>query len=119
MLWLALVTGPLATTAVAHPLPNSLVSVRPGFGRITLEVHTPAPDLAIAMQADRPGTVTDVSTVGRYYLRHVALADGVGRAVPLEVIAARLIDATDPDVGRYSEWRVLLGALATAGGHSL
>lgn len=115
MLWLALMTGLLTATAVAHPLPNSLVTVRPGFGRITFEIHTPAPDLAIAMRADRSGTVTDVRTVGRYYLHHVALADGAGRSVPLRVTAAMLIDATDPDVGGYSEWRVSLASPVMSG----
>lgn len=118
MLWLALVTGLLTATAVAHPLPNSLVTVRPGFGRITFEIHTPAPDLAIAMRTDRSVTVINATTVGRYYLRHVALADGVGRPVPLKITAARLIDATDPDVGRYSEWRVFIAAPAMPGGGS-
>lgn len=106
-----------ATAAGAHPLPNSLVTVKPGFGRIAIEIHTPAPDLAIAMRAGHPGSAGDGQAlepiaVGQYYLRHVGIANGGGRRLPLSVTRARRVEATGPEVGRYSEWRVSLVAPA-------
>jgi hypothetical protein len=101
----------LAPVAAGHPLPNSLITLTPGFGAVTIEIDTPADDLAIAMRAELGANVTPApAAVGAYYLRHVALTDATGRAAPLRVDAARLIDAVDADVGRYREWRVTLMA---------
>jgi len=99
--WLMLVAS---TTAGAHPLPNSLVTIKSG----TIEIDTPASDVAIAMRA------ADVApdAVGRYYLRHIAVTTSAGRRVPLSVIRAQRIDTSAPDVGPYSEWHVTLAAPA-------
>lgn len=106
-----------ATAAGAHPLPNSVMIVKPGFGSIAIEIHTPAPDLAIAMHARHPGSAGDGRAlepfaVGQYYLRHVGIANGEGRRLPLTVTRARGVEATDPEVGRYSEWLISLVAPA-------
>lgn len=116
--WLA-----LTPFAAGHPLPNTLITLQPGFGAITIVIDTPADDLAIAMRAEGAGaSAPSPEAVGAYYLRHVALADPSGARLPLSFSEALLIEATDPDVGRYREWRVTLtaqGAAARAGRRTL
>ncbi len=114
--WIVLALLVLAAPAAfAHPLPNSLIVLKPGFGQIELEIDTPAPDLAIAMRAEDAGATPTPSAVEAYYRRHVVLVDAAGEVAPLKAGSARLIAATDPDVGAYQEWRTRLVADTGAG----
>ncbi|MBN9319483.1 MAG: HupE/UreJ family protein [Caulobacterales bacterium] len=101
-----------APAATAHPLANTLITLKPDSGRIALEIDSPAADLTAAMQAE--GAAPTPLAVQDYYRRHVALTDSGGAAVPLAAVSATLIEATDPEVGAYREWRTRLIADTSA-----
>lgn len=88
-------------SVLAHPMPNSLVSLRVGESWISGEAHIPRLELETAMGITA-WTETDQQTIQRYLLAHIGASTGV-RTWHTQVDAISLSKQTNELVGNYEE----------------
>lgn len=114
--WLALLPAGL----LAHPMPNTEITISPGAGRVVIDIAIPEPELRLALPQDW-GRSADLLTepwrseLGRYLDAHVSVRTPAGTRVPHVVESISRWEAHSPEVGDYQELRVRIVARAAEG----
>ncbi|KUP93480.1 hypothetical protein [Tritonibacter horizontis] len=106
-----------AEPAVAHPMPDTEITVDAAPGRLTLTIRVALSDLDLAMPeasfTDAEAlTLAEAEAVGAYFGAHVKLLSADGNSLPVALDQVRLLREDDPDVGAYEEVEVTASVLA-------
>jgi HupE / UreJ protein len=105
----------LTQSALAHPYPNSLITISVNERLLTLDIRVPAPELLLALTGDAhrdPDAFlkNDRASLIRYLGAHLTVTGAVGAPLPYEIRGIALQSASDPDAGRYREFRLAVEA---------
>jgi hypothetical protein len=106
--------------ALAHPYPNSVISVDVGEKQLALHIRIPAPDLLLVLTGDAHKDPTvyaaeNLSSLKTYMDAHLAVIDSNGQTLSQQILAAMVRDASDPDVGVYAAFRFDVSVPVPAG----
>jgi hypothetical protein len=103
----------MASTAWAHPMPNSVVAVSLGDEGARFDIAVPIPELRLALPPTIPKTGDLLAEPYRaaviaYFLHHCAVRSVDGVAQPVVAQALTIDETRDDNVGLYQELRLRL-----------
>ena len=112
---LALLSAPV----VAHPMPDTEITVSRGPATINLVIRVPMHDLMLALPKHAPRKApqllaADQPDIRAYFARHLHVLDDAHRHVPLRIGTVSLHRDRDPDVGVYEELEIHAFGTATS-----
>ncbi|MEO6185264.1 MAG: HupE/UreJ family protein [Steroidobacteraceae bacterium] len=113
---LAIVSAP----TVAHPMPNSEISISLGANSAVFDIAIPEPELRLALPQSWPRTADLLAEARRpalaqYFDAHFAVRAASGVPVPHVIQSITRWQAQNPDVGKYEELRIRIIVPAAAG----
>lgn len=100
---------------MAHPMPNSEVTVARGAQTVNLVIRVPLPELMLALPLQSPRDAKsllsdDQRALQSYFAAHTRLLTMRGAAIPVTIGSIRLHQERNPDVGNYAELEVAASA---------
>jgi len=110
-LGVAVLVAVMSAPALAHPMPNTEISISLGADSAVFDVAVPAPELRLALPQPWARTADLLaepqrSAVAQYFDAHFSVRTAGGVEVPHVVRSITRWEAHDPDVGSYEELRL-------------
>ena len=110
-LGVAVLVAVISAQALAHPMPNTEISISLGADSAVFDVAVPAPELRLALPQSWARTADLLSepqrsAVAQYFDAHFSVQAAGGVEVPHVVRSITRWEAHDPNVGSYEELRV-------------
>lgn len=100
----------------AHPMPNTLIALIVGPGRLVFDLKIPLLDVETALSQSADSTVKGFGTLpmfavlDKYFSKHVHLKGMDGTSWPLQLASIDTLEAADPFVGNFPALHAILHA---------